>query len=602
MLSPDERARLLESGVPYALRLDMAAACARAGDLGWIEHGEGPDGETGAVAARPQAWGDVILARKETPTSYHLSVVIDDALQGVTEVVRGQDLFWSTSVHRLLQQLLGLPQPAYRHHRLVRDGDGAQTVEIDRGHGLAGTARRRRDAGRYPPPGRPALSRGGRCPQQRVRRDSPRPAMAWWRRARVGGIMAPKSRSQRIDAAAEKAAAEETRPVPRASARHAAAAAPGMVEAALAAFAHEVRTPLTGILAISDLLATSDLGERERRWVDTIKAGAEHLASLATLFVDAARSGNAGPGVRQDLFDLRALARNAGDSLAGRAAAKGLQSPVDISEKLPAFVVGDPVRLRAALENLIDNAVKFTEKRRRRAQGRADARGARQGRRRVCGFRQRHRADAEGNQAAVPSVLAGQCQHRLALRRRRARPVVGQALARAMGGDIVVAQRRGGGTTFTLTVMLTRAKAAKAADSDADAEPPPDPVRPLRVLSVEDNPFGRVVLNAILTELGHQAEFIGRGEAAAERIADGAFDAVLMDMVLPGINGIEAIRRIRELKPPHGRIAIIGVSGRGDDEAASRAAGADAFLVKPVSPRALATALLEATRRAAAAT
>jgi glutamyl-Q tRNA(Asp) synthetase len=124
LLSPLDRARLLDRGVPYALRLDMAAACARAGDLGWTEHGEGPDGETGAVAARPQAWGDVILARKETPTSYHLSVVIDDALQGVTDVVRGQDLFWSTSVHRLLQALLGLPQPAYRHHRLVRDGAG----------------------------------------------------------------------------------------------------------------------------------------------------------------------------------------------------------------------------------------------------------------------------------------------------------------------------------------------------------------------------------------------------------------------------------------------------------------------------------------------
>ena len=109
------------------------------------------------------------------------------------------------------------------------------------------------------------------------------------------------------------------------------------------------------------------------------------------------------------------------------------------------------------------------------------------------------------------------------------------------------------------------------------------------------------MLNAILTELGHQAEFIGRARC---RRADRArrFDAVLMDMVLPGINGIEAIRRIRELSAPFGRVAIIGVSGRGDDEAASRAAGADAFLVKPVYPRALATALLEATRRAAAAT
>ncbi|MDB5577186.1 MAG: tRNA glutamyl-Q synthetase [Bradyrhizobium sp.] len=123
-LSPDQRAYLRDSGVPYALRLDMAAARALVSDLGWIEQGEGPDGETGAVAARPEGWGDVILARKETPTSYHLSVVIDDALQGVTEVVRGADLFWSTSVHRLLQHLLGVPQPAYRHHRLLRDGEG----------------------------------------------------------------------------------------------------------------------------------------------------------------------------------------------------------------------------------------------------------------------------------------------------------------------------------------------------------------------------------------------------------------------------------------------------------------------------------------------
>src|SRR6266702_4494826 len=178
--------------------------------------------------------------------------------------------------------------------------------------------------------------------------------------------MPPKSRSLRITRPSKRRSLKKSAPGVAAagkarSKRAAAIAAPGMVEAALAAFAHEVRTPLTGILAISDLLATSDLGERERRWADTIKAGAEHLASLATLFVDAAKDRNAATGLREDLFDLRVLARNAGDSLAGRAAAKGLQSKVDISAALPSLVVGDPVRLRAALENLIDNAVKFTE-------------------------------------------------------------------------------------------------------------------------------------------------------------------------------------------------------------------------------------------------
>jgi two-component system, sensor histidine kinase len=417
--------------------------------------------------------------------------------------------------------------------------------------------------------------------------------------------MAVKSRAKRPTVIPKKRMSKQRVPARvagKARKRAAATAGPGMVEAALAAFAHEVRTPLTGILAISDLLATSDLDERERRWVDTIKAGAEHLASLATLFVDAARSRGPGLGVREDFFDLRALARSVGDSLAGRATAKGLQSQVEISEKLPAFVIGDPVRLRAALENLIDNAAKFTE-----VGGVAlSVRPMRGPKGKVSIAFAVSDSGIGLTLNEIKRLFRPFSQANVSIASRFGGAGLGlssvKALARAMGGDIMVAQRPGGGATFTLSVTLTRAKAPKAASSGADADFPQDQARSLRVLSVEDNPFGRVVLNAILTELGHQAEFIGRGEIAAERIAEGAFDAVLMDMVLPGINGIEAIRQIRKLPAPIGRIAIIGVSGRGDDEAASRAAGANAFLVKPVSPRALATVLLEATRRAAAAT
>jgi glutamyl-Q tRNA(Asp) synthetase len=123
-LSAAERQRQIVAGGAYALRLDMAAALERAGALDWTETGAGPGDESGTVAAAPAAWGDVVLARKETPTSYHLSVVVDDALQGVSQVVRGQDLFWSTSVHRLLQALLALPASTYHHHRLVLDADG----------------------------------------------------------------------------------------------------------------------------------------------------------------------------------------------------------------------------------------------------------------------------------------------------------------------------------------------------------------------------------------------------------------------------------------------------------------------------------------------
>ncbi|QAU49435.1 ATP-binding protein [Bradyrhizobium guangzhouense] len=383
---------------------------------------------------------------------------------------------------------------------------------------------------------------------------------------------------------------------------------PDVIQAALAAFAHEVRTPLTGILAISDLLSTSDLGERERRWADTIKAGAEHLANLATLFVDAAKTGKgagkSGATLRQDLFDLRALARSTGDSLAGRAAAKGLQAEVDISDKLPGLVVGDPVRLRAALENLIDNAVKFTEQGTvaisaapwRPAKGKTS--GKAKDKRRVGVAFSVSDSGIGLTMAEIKRLFRPFTQANVTIASRFGGAGLGlssvKQLARAMGGDITVAPRRGGGATFTLTVTLDAAGPTKARKTEGGEV---EALAALRVLSVEDNPFGRVVLNTILTELGHHAEFIGRGEDAVSRLAQGGFDVVLMDMVLPGIDGVEAIRRIRTMQAPLARIPIIGVSGRGEDEAASREAGADAFLVKPVSPRALATALLEATRR-----
>jgi CheY-like chemotaxis protein len=348
--------------------------------------------------------------------------------------------------------------------------------------------------------------------------------------------------------------------------------------------------------------------------VDTIKAGAEHLSSLATLFVDAAKDETAGAVPRQDLFDLRVLARAAGDSLAGRAAAKGLRAEVSISSELPALVVGDPVRLRAALENLIDNAVKFTE------QGGValkvePAAQAKRGKRAASG--KTHRGQVAVSFAVSDSGIGLTLQEIRRLFRPFSQANVSIAsrfggaglglssvrqLARAMGGDVAVAPHPGGGATFKLTVSLSEAAAQSRDLVSRENGVTLVPARQLRVLGVEDNPFGRVVLNTILNELGHQAEFIGRGEAAPERIARGGLDAVLMDMVLPGINGVEAIARIRKLVAPYGQIPIIGVSGRGEDEAPSRAAGADAFLLKPVSPRALATALLEATHRAAAET
>ncbi len=119
---PEERAALLVSGARHAWRLDMAAAMARLeAPLAFTETGDGAKGE---IAAHPARWGDATLSRSDAPSSYHLSVVVDDALQGITHVVRGLDLFAATDLHRLLQHLLGLPAPVYHHHRLILGEDG----------------------------------------------------------------------------------------------------------------------------------------------------------------------------------------------------------------------------------------------------------------------------------------------------------------------------------------------------------------------------------------------------------------------------------------------------------------------------------------------
>ena len=131
-LSSDERARRVAAGEAYALRLDVGKAAREIGAPFFEERGVGPNGETGRIRVDPLLYGDVVLARKEMAAAYHLAVVVDDAFQGVTLVTRGNDLFASTSVQRLLQALLGLPAPTYAHHRLILDEHGKKFSKRDR--------------------------------------------------------------------------------------------------------------------------------------------------------------------------------------------------------------------------------------------------------------------------------------------------------------------------------------------------------------------------------------------------------------------------------------------------------------------------------------
>jgi glutamyl-Q tRNA(Asp) synthetase len=140
-IAEDAEAELMAEGRPFAWRLSIDRARERLGPafeaLAFVEEGEGPAGERGEIPARPELCGDVVLARKDVGVAYHLAVVHDDALQGVTHVVRGQDLFEATHVQRLLQALLGLPAPVYRHHRLVLGPDGRRLAKRDLAETLA---------------------------------------------------------------------------------------------------------------------------------------------------------------------------------------------------------------------------------------------------------------------------------------------------------------------------------------------------------------------------------------------------------------------------------------------------------------------------------
>ena len=230
-------------------------------------------------------------------------------------------------------------------------------------------------------------------------------------------------------------------------------------ELMVAGFAHDVRTPLTGILAAAELLGGAELGEREQRWVAALISSARHLEALTTLVVDAIRLSGRDLVLRHESFDPRELALDAGASLAARVEAAGLTCRLDVAADLPSRVMGDVVRLRAALENLIENSVKFTKqgevslgvtsqtvsRRRVRLSFAVSDSGIGMSRAEMQGlFRPFTQASAQVAQRFGGAGLG------LALVKR---------LAKAMDGDLNVASRPGHGSTFTLTVVVPRESA-----------------------------------------------------------------------------------------------------------------------------------------------
>jgi two-component system, sensor histidine kinase len=292
---------------------------------------------------------------------------------------------------------------------------------------------------------------------------------------------------------------------------------------------------------------------------------------------DAAKADATGLVLRDEPFSPQELAHSVARSLAARGQAKVLDVNIDIAKRLPGRVSGDEVRLRRALE------VKFTE------------RGG-------IGFAVSSAALGSGRVRLTFAVTDSGMGIAAADLKRLFRPfaqaseevarryggvglgfVLVKRIAKAMGGDLVVASKPGRSSTFRLTVVVRSAASAVRRRVTGS-----NPLVGLRVLSVEDSPYGGIVHGAVLRELGHTVSFVGSGEVAVETVARNEHDIVLVGVALSGIDGIEATRRIRTLTPPAGRIPIIGLSGRTEthDAAAAKAAGIKTPICgSPLRPR-----------------
>ena len=351
----------------------------------------------------------------------------------------------------------------------------------------------------------------------------------------------------------------------------------------LATMSHEMRTPLNGIVGAAALLLDTPLAADQRELASALQESGAFLRQLVDGVLDFSKLEAARLELRAVALDLRAVAEGAVERLRPHAARKGLALALTVDAHLPAQLVGDPDRLRQVLFNLVSNGVKFT-----------DAGGVD-----VALSLERQDDDAAVIAVevrdtgigiapdAVPLLFREFVQLDGSISRRFGGSGLGLAIAdrlvRLMGGAIAVTSAPGKGSCFRFTLTLSRARAAAA-------EPPAGAAASgagRRLLLVEDDDINRLIAGSVLTKLGYAVEAAGNGREALERARGGGYALVLMDVMMPEMDGLQAARAIRALPPPAGTVPILALSANSDSATACAAAGMDGFLAKPVTPASL---------------
>lgn len=374
----------------------------------------------------------------------------------------------------------------------------------------------------------------------------------------------------------------------------------------LAVMSHEMRTPLNGIIGMTGLLLDrpeDQASAEDRHALRVIRDSADHLLRQINDILDYSRLEAGGLTLDETAFDIRSVIAAAVELLAPEAQAKGLALVVDVDAGVPRRAAGDPGRLRQILLNLVGNAVKFTSVGEVRISVRRAPLPAEAGR---GALRLAFVVADTGigmNAEALTRIWGEFSQADNTISRRFGGTGLGLAicrrLVRQMGGEIGATSTPGVGTAFRFEIALRARRASDEAGPTEPASPAPvvsgtpsapAPAAALRVLVADDNPTNRLVFSRMLQRQGHSVIEVPDGLAAVEAARQGGIDLILMDVMMPELDGLAATRRIRALPGPLGRVRIIGLSADSmyAGSQAYLASGMDGFATKPINAQRLA--------------